>query len=354
MTTTKNGDVRTSVYTPENDEKKPAGCKNSIPTYIATTPGGYMNSILWIDVIRIFCELAFHRQGLGHRRQGVLFIDGCPSHPKEETIDYLKKRNIMTVFFPSNSSHILQPCDGATFANYKKAISKKTQNAALLSTISNLNPVFFDLMNCIEAHRTSVTPEVIRSSFRKRGIWPWSPATALANAHTSNPKSAFISCPEDAQQALMSDKIVLFLQETLTPKKKTKRKVIEVANHTVAMENLPDWTPLKPGRKRKAIEPESMESFSSNELDYNSNIELELEQSDEERTFELPKIASSSKSSSCDHCDQQSSLARMELACLECSNYYLCFSCGANPKILQEHMKTHPELEGRRTRRRQI
>ena len=97
-----------------------------------------------------------------------------------------------------------------------------------------------------------------------------------------------------------------------------------------------------------------MDYSSSEEQDCDLSIESESDHSDTVKSVELPEIVPSPTSSSCDNCGQESSLIRMELACFECANYYLCFSCCANPKILQGHMKTHPELEGRRTRRRKI
>jgi hypothetical protein len=129
-----------------------------------------MNGELWQETMKIFVELTGNRQGLGRQKQALLFIDGCASHLRAWTITSLSKENISTVYFPSNSSHVLQPADGEVFANYKQTARTNLQSSALKASITGDLEKELTLLECIQSHAEAVTPSVVKAAFRNRGI----------------------------------------------------------------------------------------------------------------------------------------------------------------------------------------
>jgi hypothetical protein len=134
-----------------------------------------MNGELWQETMKIFVELIGNRHGIRRQKQALLFIDGCASHLREWTITNLGKENISALYFPSNSSHVLQPADGEVFANYKQTARTNLQSSALKASITGELEKEFTLLECIQSHTEAVTPSVVKAAFRNRGIWPWDP-----------------------------------------------------------------------------------------------------------------------------------------------------------------------------------
>ena len=66
----------------------------------------------------------------------------------------------------------------------------------------------------------------------------------------------------------------------------------------------------------------------------------------------VPPLLPSSSANSCSHCGHQRQRGSVPVACTTCQQFFLCMKCQFNTNALAEHQKDHPELEGRRTRRR--
>jgi hypothetical protein len=200
-----------------------------------------MNGALWQETMKIFIDLTGNRPGLGHQKQALLFIDGCESHLRDWTITTLIKENISTVYFPSNSSHVLQPADGEVFANYKQAARTNLQSSALKASITGDLEKELPLLECIQSHSEAVTPPVVKAAFKNRGIWPWDPARALANAHTACPTLRVQAAHDNVYSAFLTQKMVIELQEKFSKKANVERKMIEVVNSPTKSADPESW-----------------------------------------------------------------------------------------------------------------
>lgn len=123
------------IHVPIDSESRVSRSTSSFPIYYAATPSGYMNGELWTSLLTIFLALVEPLQGLGRGKRAVLFVDGCSSHRKVDTIEPLAKSNILVIYFPSNTSHILQPLDGYVFACYKPAVRSAIRYASLAALV---------------------------------------------------------------------------------------------------------------------------------------------------------------------------------------------------------------------------
>lgn len=349
----KNG-LRHSVYLPVEAPKRVSRRKHDYPVYIAVSPKGYMNGELWQETMKIFIELAGNRQGLGRQKQALLFIDGCASHLRDWTVTNLSNENISTVYFPANSSHVLQPADGEVFANYKQAARANLQSSALKASITGELEKELTLLECIQSHSEAVTPSVVKAAFRNRGIWPWDPPLALANAHIACPTLRIQVAHDNVYSAFLAQRMVIGLQEKFSKKANVERKMIEVVNSPTKSADLESWKPRPrtPAKKANAMKPR-IELYSS---DGESEL-MDFSETESDTSKEAPiiqSVISSSSANICSHCGHTRSKGTVPLACLDCSQFWLCMSCAAHTSALNEHQKTHPELEGRCTRRRAI
>jgi hypothetical protein len=92
--------------------------------------------------------------------------------------------NIHVAFFPSNTTHFLQPADNLVFTNFKKNLYSFLQEKLTVTTAKDrisigqmlLKVIFNKLINNIKVTqeaRVAITPPVIVKSFENVGIHPW-------------------------------------------------------------------------------------------------------------------------------------------------------------------------------------
>lgn len=91
--------------------KKPRCFKNvkTLPVKYQNNKRSWMTGLLFEEWLRSINE-KFKKE----ERKVCLFIDNCPAHPK------VQLSNIKLVFFPSNCTSKLQPCDQGIIANFKQ------------------------------------------------------------------------------------------------------------------------------------------------------------------------------------------------------------------------------------------
>ena len=117
----------------------------------------------------------------------------------------------------ANTSHIVQPLDGTPFATLKKQVKKARDNESLKRAVSGKSQHQVVSTILPQTEREAFTPEVIRSGFKDRGIWPFDKNTLLKRGELEylNPS---ITTPaiQEAQQAF---NIILERNKVDTPKK---------------------------------------------------------------------------------------------------------------------------------------
>jgi hypothetical protein len=334
---------------------KPRATRNhkDYPIYYAVAPKGYMNGELWKETMKIFKELVLHRQGLGRLKQAVLFLDGCASHLKDFTNEDLAKDNIIAIYFPANTSHVLQPCDGQPFALYKSAVARSSQKLALKASLGSSDEKTNALLACMQCYEKAVTPEVVKGAFRDRGIFPWDTFKATANAQRASPTIDYIEANTELQSLHMAFKVLQTLKDDLTPSTPTQRKTIQVLNSPVKSEELENWKRRSSSAKSGTPPPKKVPMMEP--IDGTIEYDDESETYDDSEagdlftaSFEMPP-----SSNSCSGCGHTRTNGTVPVACFDCKLFWLCMPCQTNTETLAQHLKSCFQTEGRALRRRQ-
>jgi hypothetical protein len=258
------------------------------------------------------------------------------------------------VYFPSNTSHVLQPLDGSPFANYKSSVAKNVSLQSLLSSITGSNEKHKSLLACIESHTNAVTKKSVIEAFKSRGIWPWNSDVALANAARACPQDHFHEAPHQIYDLLFGIKLLEDLKQHFSKEPTVQRKMIQEVNVASPAGKLDSWKPRPRGRPKKLSPIISSEESSS----YDEELEfMDDDTSTEEDSNEDPMVPPFQRSVSnnvCSHCSHQRLNGSVPLACFDCNAYWLCVPCSMNTNALAIHQSSHPTVEGRRTRRRNL
>ncbi len=127
----------------------------------------------WMQTYHFYAWAANHfPQQIPGKRPVVLLIDGHLSHIDVNTTLFSKSNQIFLFRLPPNTSHLTQPADRRYFnvfkGNWRKVCTKFTfENPGLVVTKRIFAKDFTEAL-----HKTT-RPDVIKSSFRFAGIWPF-------------------------------------------------------------------------------------------------------------------------------------------------------------------------------------
>jgi hypothetical protein len=106
----------------------------------------------------------------GKRR--LLLVDGHNSHYTHEFLKYARENRIEVVGYPSHSTHVYQGLDVVIFSPMKHHWTKARDDWEWQGhTVDKSN----FLAVYAEAHKQALTPENIKSAFRKTGVIPFNP-----------------------------------------------------------------------------------------------------------------------------------------------------------------------------------
>ena len=125
----------------------------------------------WIDrdiYLKWFNELFV--PNLPQQRPVLLVVDGHKSHVTEDLINAAIANNVIVFCLPAHASHLLQPLDLSLFGPLKKGWVKACAAFNHISSVVVSQRNFAKIFNL--AWQTSVSPEIIQSSFRRSGIYP--------------------------------------------------------------------------------------------------------------------------------------------------------------------------------------
>lgn len=335
------------IHVPIDPESPSTRSNREFPIYYAATSSGYLNAELWRSLLTVFLALVEPLQGLGRQRRAVLFIDGCSSHRKVDTIEPLSRCNVLVIYFPSNTSHILQPLDGYIFACYKPGAARGLQLLSLQALVFNEFKKHLVLKLSIDAAKKAFTPKIIKASFRDRGIHPWDPELILANTLRSTGSRPPISVPEEEFDRYSFDVLFQEYIDHLRDEAETKKVFLEAHNIASPSKQLPTAVPRAPSKKtvskprtNKKIASETIEEIKENdpelEIDQMVGILAKLVPDDDPDTDDT----SDANCSNCDHQTRRHKLCRL---CFDCNKLWLCRACSFQTEIVEDHFKTaHP------------
>lgn len=137
---------------------------------IAVTSHGYNNDETNLEWVKHF-EKHTKDVTVGARR--LLLINRFNAHHTKEFITFYYDHGIVPFGFPAYATHFLQPLDVSVFQPLKHHHSN-----ILHDTLRNGCTVITKLdfvTAIIQARRKALTPEIIKSGFRKTGVSPFNP-----------------------------------------------------------------------------------------------------------------------------------------------------------------------------------
>jgi hypothetical protein len=108
----------------------------------------------------------------------LLVLDNHGSHTTPEFRSFCEDNNIVLLWMPPHSSHLLQPLDVGCFSPLKTAFSKQNQDL-IRNHIFHIRKVDF-LATFYTAFQASFTQENIKAGFRGSGLHPFDPEAVLS------------------------------------------------------------------------------------------------------------------------------------------------------------------------------
>jgi hypothetical protein len=113
---------------------------------------------------------------IGSKR--LLILDNHDSHTTPEFRTFCEHNNIILLWMPPHSSHLLQPLDVGCFGPLKTAFSKQNQDL-IRNHIFHITKVDF-LATFYTAFLATFTQSNIKAGFRSSGLHPFDPEAVLS------------------------------------------------------------------------------------------------------------------------------------------------------------------------------
>jgi len=148
--------------------------KSKLGRYVyAATETGFIEEECYYNYIKytVIPGINLHRQARGVAdQQFILLLDGHISHHSLRAIKELSRNNIVCLFLPPHTSHLIQPLDRGVFHTLKRALA-----AALLEahTIGGKPNIARRVELIKEAWKEKVTTDFIKKSFYHACISPF-------------------------------------------------------------------------------------------------------------------------------------------------------------------------------------
>lgn len=319
------------------------------PIYYAFTPGGYMNGSTWKSLTEIFAFEVQKLQGSNRNLSVRLWIDGCSSHKDIGTLKEVEKYNIDPIFFPSDTSHFLQPLDGQPFAVYKPKISRKIREALLSCSLDPSKPKLDHITLSVNACLESFTPQVLKSGFQSRGVCPFDRDKIISNCLASTgDESDFESLPASVQDhhiIRVTSKLIEGLKSSVNSPPPGIRVTVPAMNCLFNVTTLETAARNKALNKKRPRSPTKLPKLSKSNID---NCEKSIRNrvkriqkpksmtelfTEREETVE-PKIFI------CSACSLEHTFRSNSYECPMCNNCKMCSGCASSPINLVAHNRT--------------
>jgi hypothetical protein len=141
---------------------------------IATTKNGWTDDETTLDWLKHFDQHTQSRRKGGYR---MLVMDGHGSHSTLNFERFCKDKNIVPIYMPPHSSHLLQPLDVGCFSPLKRAYSRQIEDL-IKANINHITKLEF-LVALKAAFFASMGDENVKGGFRGAGLVPFNPQVVL-------------------------------------------------------------------------------------------------------------------------------------------------------------------------------
>jgi hypothetical protein len=164
------------------------GCRRPSISMISCCPKDYTTSVskngwrndgLGLEWLQTVFEP--HTASRTSGRYRMLILDGHSSHATAEFDRFCTERNIIPLYIPPHSSHLLQPLDVGCFSPLKRLYGQRITNK-VQKGINAIDKTEF-LYIYATVHYQALSSSNIQSSFAETGLVPFSPERVLSKLH---------------------------------------------------------------------------------------------------------------------------------------------------------------------------
>lgn len=114
-----------------------------------------------------------HTNAKAAGRRRLLIVDGHNSHYTRGFLEHARAHRIHVLCYPSHSTHIYQGLDVVIFSQLKQKWSQARDEYERSKGIAVVKSNFLEVYSL--AHNAALTPENIKTAFRKTGVVPFDP-----------------------------------------------------------------------------------------------------------------------------------------------------------------------------------
>ncbi len=195
--------------------------------HIAVSENGWTNNEIGIDWLRTVFDEPTKARCRGKYR--LLIMDQHSSHNTVDFNNYCEKNNIITLFMPAHSSHILQPLDVGCFSPLKREYGKQVEELMRYGQHHIDKSEFISIY--ILARTRGLCNSNILAGFRAAGLIPFNPHAVLdilplpISITTPSPPPSSQD-PEQGWVPETPQNVDQLLSQTRTIRKSLKRRVI--------------------------------------------------------------------------------------------------------------------------------
>jgi len=166
----------------------------------------------WIYDTRAFWSRPEQSCGL------LIFADRPNCHNSTDLVIQLFDRDAHLVWFPANTSQVIQPLDGEPYANLKLKLRNARDDETLRRTLEGQSLIQVVAEVTPHVEREAFTEEVVKAGFVNRGVWPFNPQLIMERS-----KAEFLKAPNT--QSDVANEAQRALTVLITEKQGTKAKV---------------------------------------------------------------------------------------------------------------------------------
>jgi hypothetical protein len=142
---------------------------------IATTPNGWMDNETGLNWLKHFNRYTADRSVSAYY---LLILDSYESHLSIDFQLYCKVNNIITLYMPPHSSHLLQPLNVGCFGPLKKAYGREIERLIRRSITHVSKTEFFPAFHA--AFQKTITVLNIKGGFRGARLAPFNPEVIIS------------------------------------------------------------------------------------------------------------------------------------------------------------------------------
>jgi len=218
----------------------------------------------------------------------LIFADRPQCHNSNELVISLRtERDAHLLWFPANTSQVIQPLDGQPYATMKTLLKQERDDVLLRRTLcgEKLTQVVAEISP--EVERRAFTPDVIKGGFKDRGVWPFDAELILkrsAEEFVRAPcsSSVVVNEAQEAMTALIAEK---------QPAKVQQHRVAGITNKNTLYTptQLIEFEKEKVERERKEAEDKEAEKTAKAEAKQKKKEMKEAEQREKAEKREAKK-----------------------------------------------------------------